>query len=553
MISLNIISRRWVSHLALGIACSLLLFTRAQAAEATGEHLIYASQHTSIEVPIYKSRVVELPAPAKRVSIGNPDIADVLIFNSTELYVLGKDLGTTNLLLWDRDNHLVSAISVTVTHDIEGLKDELATILPGEHIGVASAHRNIVLYGNVSSVVKMDDALEVANGYLEQAATAKKKIMFEQQNNTGGGGEDRHVGKVINLMSVAGPQEVMLQVRVAEVQRDAVKHMNLQLLGIGNTGKWIGGATNGGTTTFPPANWLPSNAPVPVLGSPGTSNIAGPLQQLITPSVPSITTAGLFGSYLSGTFAANAVLDLYKQQGLAKILAEPTLTTQSGQEAQFLSGGSFPIPVPEQNGTIGIQYKDFGVKVDFVPVILDNGRINLKLNVSVSQLTATNSLTVSPLTSSTVFAVPAITERRAISTVELADGQTIGIAGLMNDSMQTAAKKFPGLGDVPVLGQLFRSQDFQDGRTELVILVTPTLAKPIDPGAVRLPTDSVVPPSNTDFFLLGKMEGSKPQGESHSSSMPASAAPGASAPPSAAAPSTAAPAGASSAPQPNQP
>ena len=544
MISLNVISRRWVPHLALGLglACSLLLLGRAQAAETTGEHLIYASQRTSIEVPIYKSRVVELPAPAKRVSIGNPDIADVLIFNSTELYVIGKDLSTTNVLLWDKNNDLVSAISVSVTHDIEGLQEELTTILPGEHIGVMSAHRNIILYGKVSSIIKMDDALEIANGYLEQAATAKKKIMFEEQNNSGNG-EDKHAGKVINLMSVEGPQEVMLQVRVAEVQRDAVKHMNLQFLGIGNTGKWIGGAANGGTTTFPPATWLPQNAPVPVLGSPGTSNIAGPLQQLVTPSLPSITTAGLFGSYLSGTFAANAVLDLYKQEGLAKILAEPTLTTQSGQEAQFLSGGSFPIPVPEQNGVIGIQYKDFGVKVDFVPVILDDGRINLKLNVSVSQLTATNSLTVSPITSSTVFAVPAITERRAASTVELADGQTIGIAGLMNDSMQTAAKKFPGLGEVPILGQLFRSQDFQDGRTELVILVTPTLAKPLDPGAIRLPTDNVVPPSNTDFFLLGKMEGKKPQSGPQSGPMPPNPPQGASpAAPGAAAPSSLPPA-----------
>lgn len=510
MVSHNVISRRWVPLLAFGLACSLLLTARARAVEATGDHVIYAGQHTSIEVPIYKSQVVELPAAAKRVSIGNPDIADVLIFNSTELYVLGKDLGTTNLLLWDRNNNLVSAISVTVTHDVEGLKEELAAILPGENIGVMSAHRNIVLYGNVSSLVKMDDALEVANGYLEQAATAKKKLVFEQQSNAGGGGDDKHAGKVINLMSVTGPQQVMLQVRVAEVQRDAVKHMNLQFLGIGNTGKWIGGATNGGTTTFPPAVWLPQNAPVPVLGSPGTSNVAGPLQQMVTPTVPSITTAGLFGSYLSGSFAANAVLDLYKQEGLAKVLAEPTLTTQSGQEAQFLSGGSFPIPVPEQNGVIGIQYKDFGVKVDFVPVILDNNRINLKLNVSVSQLTATNSLVVSPITSSTVFAVPAITERRAMSTVELSDGQTIGIAGLMNDTMQSAAKKFPGLGDLPVLGQLFRSQDYQDGRTELVILVTPTLARPLQPGSTSLPTDSVVSPSDKDFFLRGNMQGSTP-------------------------------------------
>lgn len=493
-----------------GIACALLTMAAHATTIAPPDQVIYAGAHTSIPVPIYKSRIVELPAVAKRVSIGNPDIADVLIFNSTELYILGKDLGTTNVLLWDQGGALVSTISVTVTHDIEGLQDRLNAIMPGEHITVMSAHRNLVLAGEVSSVEKMDAALEIAEGFLEQAATAKNKIMFQQEQGGGGGGEDKHAGKIINLMSVAGPQEVMLQVRVAEVQRDALKHLNMQVLGVNNSGKWGGGLSNGGTTTFPPAVWEPQGFPVPTLGRPGTSGAAGPLQQLVTPTVPSITTSGLFGSYLSGTFAANAVLDAYKQEGLARILAEPTLTTQSGQEAQFLSGGSFPIPVPETNGAIGIVYKDFGVKVDFVPVILETGRINLKLNVSVSQLTSTNSLVLSPITSSTVFAVPALTERRAVSTVELADGQTIGIAGLMNDSMNSAAKKFPGLGDLPILGQLFRSQDFQDGRTELVILVTPRLAKPIAPEQVRLPTDNVSPPSNVDFYLLGKMQGRGP-------------------------------------------
>ena len=513
-------------HLIFGVIACVMMARSAHADVAPRDQVIYAGPHTSIDVPIYKSRIVELPAIAKRVSIGNPDVADVLIFNSTELYILGKDLGTTNVLLWDQGGVLVSTISVTVTHDVVGLEERLNAILPGEQITVMSAHRNIILAGEVSSVEKMDAALEIAEGYLEQAATAKNKIMFQQEQGGGGaGGEDKHAGKVINLMSVAGPQEVMLQVRVAEVQRDALKHINMQVLGVNNSGKWGGGVANGGTTTFPPAIWEPSGFPVPTLGRPGTSGVAGPLQQLVTPTVPSITTSGLFGSYLSGAFAANAVLDAYKQEGLARILAEPTLTTQSGQEAQFLSGGSFPIPVPEQNGTIGINYKDFGVKVDFVPVILESGRINLKLNVSVSQLTSTNSLVISPITSSTVFAVPALSERRAISTVELADGQTIGIAGLMNDSMNTAAKKFPGLGDVPILGQLFRSQDFQNGRTELVILVTPRLAKPIAPEQVRLPTDTVTPPSNVDFFLLGKMQGHAPSANTPAANPPGSSTP----------------------------
>jgi pilus assembly protein CpaC len=228
------------------------------------------------------------------------------------------------------------------------------------------------------------------------------------------------------------------------------------------------------------------------------------------PNIPSIASQGLFGGFLSKEIAAQLVIDAALQQGLGRILAEPTVTTLNGQEAQFLSGGSFPIPVPEQNGTIGVEYKDFGVKLIFQPLILETGRINLKLNVSVSQLVTTNSLVITPITSSSVFAVPALSERRALSTVELSDGQTIGIAGLMNENMNSAVTKFPGLGDIPVLGALFRSSNFQKGQTELVIFVTPTLAKPIRPEDAHLPTDYQIDPSNAEFYLRGRIEGVPP-------------------------------------------
>lgn len=492
-----------------GLLC-LSGMTAVSAQESTDE-IVHAGRNTNLAVPIYKSRVVELAAAAKRVSIGNPDIADVLILKSNELYILGKDLGTTNVLLWDRDDVLVSAISVSVTHDLDGLKHLLTTILPNEKIDVSSAQRNIVLSGQVSSVVKMDSALQIAKGYLEQAATAKEKIMFKQETS-GGATPDKKSGEVINLMSVGGAQQVMLQVKVAEVQRDAVKTLRAQFNTINNSGKWVGGGVNGGAT-FPEVNWLPQNAPIPLLGAPGRGggSPVGPNQTLFAPTAPSITAAGLFGSFLSNQFVANIVLDAAQQRGLAKILAEPTLTTLTGQEAQFLSGGSFPIPVPEQNGVIGITYKDFGVKLVFEPLVLDSGRINLKLNISVSQLVQANSLVVTPITSSGVFAVPALSERRAASVVELADGQTIGIAGLINEDMRNAVTKFPGLGDIPILGQLFRSSNFQKGQTELVIMVTPKLAKPVQPADVRLPTDSVIDPSNIDFYLLGRMEGTPPK------------------------------------------
>jgi pilus assembly protein CpaC len=506
----------WLRSAVLACVAAVMPATILHAQEPS-DQVVHAERYTTLTVPIYKSRVVSLPTPAKRVSIGNPDIADVLIIGSGELYILGKDLGATNVLLWDRDERLISSLSVFVTHDLEGLRQTLAAVLPGEKIQISSAQRDLILSGQVTSALKMDAALQIAHSYLQQAATAKEKIMFKEEQAQGGGGDtDKKAGKVINLMTVGGAQEVMLHVKVAEVQRSAMKSLNAQFNAIHNNSSWTLGGVNGGAT-FPPAVFEPSGFNSPIFGSPNPrfpppsgGNPIGPNVSLFQPNIPSITNQGLFGGFVGKELAAQLVLDAAAQQGVARILAEPTVTTLNGQEAQFLSGGSFPIPVPEQNGVIGINYKDFGVKLIFQPLILESGRINLKLNISVSQLVTTNSLVVTPITSSTVFAVPALSERRALSTVELSDGQTIGIAGLMNENMNNAVTKFPGLGDIPILGALFSSRSFQKGQTELVIFVTPTLAKPIRPNDVHLPTDGQIDPSNVDFYLRGRMEGRPP-------------------------------------------
>lgn len=494
--------------LLLGISCLAASFE--SAAQDRTEEVVHASRNTSVVVPLYKSRVVVLPGPVKRVSIGNPDIADVLILGTDGLYVLGKDLGTTNVLLWDREDNLVSALGIAVTHDLDGLKRQIGTILPAERIELASVQRNIVLSGQVSSVLRMDAALQLAKGYLEQAATAKEKIMFKQDAAGAGATQDKKAGEVINLMTVGGVQQVMLQVRIAEVRRDAVRRLNAQMNMLNNSGKWVAGGVNGGAT-FPDALFGSERLRIPIFGN-GTNaggNPVGPVFDEFAPNLPTIGSTGLFGSFLSNEFLANVVLDAFQQRGLAKILAEPTLTTLTGQEAQFLSGGSFPIPVSQERGKIGIEFKDFGVKLLFQPLVLDDGRINLKLNVSVSELVDSSSLVLTPTDTSSLFAIPSLSERRAVSTVELYDGQSIGIAGLVNESMRSAVNKFPGLGDIPILGHLFRSQDFQKGQTELVILVTPKLAKPIRPADIRMPTDAIVDPSNVEFFFLGSIEGRK--------------------------------------------
>jgi pilus assembly protein CpaC len=476
--------------------------------QETTDQVIRATRSTTFSVPIFKSRVVDLPEPVKRVSIGNPDIADVLLLGNDGLYVLGKDLGATNVMLWDRDDRLVSALNITVTHDLDSLKKHISTVLPSETIELWSAQRNIVLAGQVSSTAKMDAALQVAKGYLEQAATAKEKIMFKEQQSGGSGGGEKKAGEVINLMTVGGAHQVMLQVRIAEVNREAIRNLNAQMNAINLNGKWTTGGVNGGAT-FPDVHVDPGDVRIPIFSDPA-HNPMGPVYDEFMPNMPTISNTGLFASFLSSDFLANVVLDAYQTRGLAKILAEPTLTTLSGQDAQFLSGGSFPIPVSQENGRIGIEFKDFGVKLSFIPMILDRTRINLKLNVSVSELASTNSLSLEPIGTSAVFSIPALTERRAASTVELSDGQTIGIAGLMNENMRSAVTKFPGLGDIPILGHLFRSQSYQKGQTELVILVTPKLAKPIKPEDIKLPTDAVTDPSTAGFFLGGQIEGRVP-------------------------------------------
>ena len=520
---------RRAGSFAAALAC-LAFVSATVSAQDAGAAKVRVGSSASLAVPIYKSRTVELTAPAKRVSIGNPDIADVLILRTNELYVLGKDLGSTNVMLWDRDDVLISSIAVEVTHDLDGLKRQLATLLPGEPIQVFSAQRNVVLAGQVTSPVRMDAAVRLAKAYLEQAATAKEKIFFEQKQGSASGGE-RKAGEVINLMTVGGAQQVMLQVKVAEVQRNLSRKLDSQLSTLTNNGNWVFGGVNGGAT-FPDALFQPDDVRIPIFGN-GTNlggNPIGPVFDEFMPNPASISDTGIFASYLGNEFVANLVLDIAKQNGLAKILAEPTLTALTGQEAQFLSGGSFPIPVADNDG-ITVEFKDFGVKLLFVPVILGDGRINLKLNISVSEILPTNTLIVAPITTSgqanSVFAIPALTERRAMSTVELSDGQTIGIAGLINESMRESVSKFPGLGDIPILGQLFRSQAFQKGETELVILVTPKLAKPLKPSDIRLPTDSVVEPTDAEFYILGRMEalGSRRSGSNSTASTAPAAGP----------------------------
>ncbi len=466
--------------------------------------LLAEGMRLDLSVPLYHSRLITLIAPANRVSVANPRIADIVVISPTQIYVLGKDIGSTNVLLWDRRNRLIGGVNVEVQFDLNGLKRKLAELLPGESIEVRSAQRSIVLSGHVSSAVAMDAAVRIASTFL---AAAPQQNGQETAPSSGSGERQpsghRGVGEVINLLQVDGVQQVMLQVTVAEIARTEVRRLDAQFNSIAQgLGNWHIGGVNGGAA-FPP--YLDPNGLEHMATASG--GLYGPAIGQFTPNTPVIQSQGLFASFLSTNFLFNLALDAAKENGLARILAEPTLTTLSGQEADFVSGGEFPIPVPQGFGnTVTIQFKKFGIVLKCLPVVLNSGHINLKMNVSVSQLESGNTVQLSLSGTASSFVIPSLSERSASGVVELGDGQTIGLAGLLSENTQTLVTKFPGLGDIPVLGALFRSQDFQNGETELVILVTPRLAKPLPDGTPRLPTDAYKDPSDADFYLRGLLE-----------------------------------------------
>ncbi|MBY6019794.1 type II and III secretion system protein family protein [Ferrimonas balearica] len=401
----------------------------------------------SFPVPIHKSKTMSLANAAERVSVGNPAIADILLINPKELYILGRQLGSTNIMVWDNQDRLVDIVDIEITHDLNGLKEKLHRFLPDEPIEVHSSQGQLVIGGQVSNLDRMNMALDLAHGYA---------VAANNSDNT---------STVLNLMSVGGGHQVMLEVTVTEVQRELARTLDSDFALVFEGSDFIGG----------------------LLGGDGL-----------------ISNKGIFGSYVSGDVLFDFAIDMAKQQGLARVLAEPNLTTMSGQMAEFLSGGEFPIPVPDRDGTT-IEYKEFGVGVKFVPTVLDSGRINLNLNVLVSELSNANAVGVIPEGSTTALVTPSITKRSANSTIELGDGQTIAIAGLLSSTVRESMDELPGLGEIPVLGQLFSSQEYRNGETELVILVTPRLVRPVDREKLVLPTDGFVDPTDLGFYLMGRL------------------------------------------------
>ena len=438
-------------HVFKAALVGLVLAFGPMAEMATAESLTVLRKGTGRDLSIIMNQavVVESDVPFAELSIANPAIADFSTLSDRTIYVLGKSPGRTTLTLLDAAGRLITNVDVRVSSDISEFKERLRQILPGERIEVRSANDGIVLSGTVSSTVKMDRALELAQRYAPE--------------------------RVSNLMSVSGKQQVMLKVRFAEMQRSVSKQLSTSV-GIQNTSGNLGVIGETGT-------WLnPGNA----VNNPVINTQDG--------------IEGALGfAFDIGSVEVGILLEALETKGVVRTLAEPNLTALSGQEAKFLAGGEFPIPVAQDNGVTTIEFKPFGVELNFIPRVVDDGIINLELAAAVSSIDTTNSITTNGLT------VNAFRRRDASTTVAMRDGQSFAIAGLLMDDFRDNNGQVPWLGDVPVLGALFRSADYQRSQTELVIIVSAHLVSPTTGEALALPTDRVRIPSERELFLQGRV------------------------------------------------
>ena len=427
-----------------------------------------------ITLPIGKSTLLRLPEHVTNRTLGNPDVAQAMLVSPETLYLLGVSVGTTNMILQGKGG-ACSVIDVEVTMDPGALMATFRELMPEEEgIRVTAAADSLVLSGVVTDAVAVARAVDLATAYVRRPAlmstAAQQEGMVSQNANQSAQQLQSNIqqqqARVINLLTVGSAQQVMLEVKIAEVSKTLIDKLGAGVQGSVGSGMW----TYGILTQFL------------------TNNLAGAI------------TAGR----ATGT---KFTLEAEKKDGLVKILAEPNVMAISGQEGSFLAGGKILIPVAQDALTnrITLEEKEFGVGLKFTPTVLAGGRINLKVSPEVSELSR-EGVGITNVANTATALLPLITTRRASTTIQLADGQSFAIGGLIKNNRTANIKAFPILGEIPLIGALFRSTDFQQDRTELVFVVTPRLVKPLT-GAYRLPTDGHKDPSRPELFLGGQMEG----------------------------------------------
>jgi pilus assembly protein CpaC len=426
----------------LGLSLSIMSTTPVLAQAKKNVVRVTSNQTSeSIVVPLNRAIVLEADQSFAELSVANPGIADIATLSDRTIYVLGKTPGRTTLTLLGADGRLITNVNIVVNPDLAELKELINEIMPGEKLEVRAANDGVVISGVASSSRVLARVLELAG---------------------------RYSGKVSNLATVGGAQQVMLKVRFAEMSRSVSKGLSGNL-------RVSSGNTNATTKAV-------------------AAGDIGDAAALASSTIGAITSV-----FNLGNTAVEVLIEALESKGLARTLAEPNLVTLSGNEARFLAGGEVPIPVSGEDGNITVSYKPFGVQMQFTPTVIDGDLINLSLETEVSEVDASSSVEVGG-----GITLPSFSVRRASTVVEMKDGESIAIAGLLSDNFADNISQVPWLGDLPILGSLFRSTGYSRDQTELVIIVTPHLVTPVDGSSLILPTDRVRIPTEGELFLLGK-------------------------------------------------
>ena len=428
------------------MALALVAPVQAQAAAAQLVKVDQGGEGTrtrSVVLGLNKAAVVELPVSARDVLVSDPAIVDAVVRTPQRIYLIGLKVGQTNAFFFNKTGKQIVNLEIRVERDLAGLRTSLHQYFPDARIDVQAMNDHIVLSGSVANAAEADKAKDLAARYV--------------------GSPDQ----VLNMLTIEGKEQVMLKVTVAEMQRSVIKQLGVDLTTAGSLGNL---ALN-----------LATSNPFSIQGSA----LGG-------------ATAG--GTLTTGNTTLGASLKALEEDGLVRTLAEPTLTAISGEGAKFLAGGEFPVPTAkDKDGNITVTYKPFGVGLAFTPVVLSEGRISLKISTEVSELTTQGQVVQNGLT------IPALKVRRAETTLEMPSGGSLVMAGLLSDSTKQNIDGVPGAKDLPVLGQLFRSRDYQKNETELVIIVTPYVVDPVSRKELALPTDGYAPASDMDTILMGRL------------------------------------------------
>jgi pilus assembly protein CpaC len=430
-----------------------------------------ASTHQRITLPVDKAAVVQLDVDARDVLVSNPDLVDAVVRTPRRIFLLATKVGQTNAFFFDTAGKQILSLDIRVEKDVVDLASLMKSSLPNSAITVQAMNDNVVLTGSVSSALEATRAADLAGRFI---------------------GDPK---KVINMIGIAGGQQVMLKVRVAEMDRNIAKQFGVNLA----AAKIVGGST---PVTVSTANQFN------LVGQALSDLSGGQVGQVCSSAA---TNNNPFGTLLNGGNCpiqnnVQGQLQALERVGLVHMLAEPNLTAVNGETAKFLAGGEFPVPVSrDRDGNVTVEFKQFGVSLSFTPVVIGPGRISLQLSSEVSELSNTGAFTLSGGTTAQGLSIPALNVRRTATTVELPSGGSFAVAGLMQHNTKQVIDGFPGVKDLPVLGALFRSRDFADDQTELVVVISAYLVEPNTETAFAAPTDGFVAPTDPETILLGRL------------------------------------------------